>query len=431
MSKFYNSPVTGVDVAADFSIATILAPDGSIFKKAFRFNHDAEGFYYFLQEIKKVEETFGRPNPVFMESTGIYHLNLFYFLINNAVQCYVINPLVTNCNKNKEIRKVKNDKSDSFSIAKTGKFENIKTCNMVDLNIYELRLLCREYYSLVDERANIKKSISASLRLIFPGYETIFSDTTGLSSLAILKNYSSPQAVLSADTTSLITLLKTTSRKGLVWATNMYNKLIQVAQDALKIAFLSGESCSKLPRLLALYDSYTTQISAVENDIYSFIDSTRVDQKIRDCVALLDGIPGIAKLSAITLLAEIGDIEAFKKPKQLVAFFGIDPSVNQSGKFNGTKNKMSKRGTKLGRKVLYAVVLTSIRNKRNGEANNPVLQQYYQVNLKGKAKKVAFIAVMHKLLKYIFSVLKKQKPFEMRDPRIHEKMYLQNHSQAA
>lgn len=431
MSKFYSSPVTGIDIAADFSIATILAPDGSIYKKPFRFNHDAEGFNYFLQEIKKVEEIFDKPNPVFMEATGIYHLNLFYFLINNKVESYVINPIVTNCNKNKEIRKVKNDKSDSYAIAKTGKFEDIKTCNMVSLSIYELRLLCREYYTLVDERADIKKSISNILRLIFPGYEKIFSDTTGLSSLAILKHFPSPEAVISARGQCLIDLLKTTSRKGLVWATTIYNKLIHAAQDALKISFLSGESCSKLRRLLALYDSYTLQISDVEKDIYNFIDSTRVDQKLRDFVSLLDGIPGIAKLSAITLLAEIGDIEAFKKPKQLVAFFGIDPSVNQSGKFNGTKNKMSKRGTKLGRKVLYAVVLTSIRNKRNGEANNPVLQQYYQENLKGKAKKVAFIAVMHKLLKYIFSVLKHQKPFEIRDPRLHEKMYLQNHFHAA
>ena len=135
--------------------------------------------------------------------------------------------------------------------------------------------------------------------------------------------------------------------------------------------------------------------------------------------------------TAVTLIAEIGNIHAFKKPKQLVAFFGIDPSVNQSGKFNSSKNKMSKRGTRIGRKALYAVVLTSIRNKRNGEANNPVLQQYYKENLKGKPKKVAFIAVMHKLLKYIFSVIKNQEPFEIRDPRVHEKMYLKNNSVAA
>lgn len=58
MSKFYNSPVIGVDVAADFSVATILAPDGSIYKKAFRFNHDAEGFLFFLDTIKKSRRDF-------------------------------------------------------------------------------------------------------------------------------------------------------------------------------------------------------------------------------------------------------------------------------------------------------------------------------------------------------------------------------------
>lgn len=430
MSKFYNSPVIGVDVAADFSVATILAPDGSIHKKAFRFNHDAEGFSFFLDTIKKVEETFDRPSPVFMESTGIYHLNLFYYLNNNNIDCYVINPLVTHCNKNKEIRKVKNDKSDSYSIAKTGKYETIKTCNMVDINIYELRMLCREYYTLVDERADIKKKISAHLRLSFPGYEHVFSDIAGDSSLSILTTYPSPDCVLSASKDAMLSLLQSTSRKGLKWAQNTYEKLIYAAHNAKAISFLSDDF-SKLQRLIKLYKMYTEQISEIEASIHDFINDDCTSDKLRKCVELLDGIPGIAFISAVTLIAEIGDIDAFKKPKQLVAFFGIDPSVNQSGKFNGTKNKMSKRGTKLGRKVLYSVVLTSIRNKRNGEANNPVLQQYYKENLKGKAKKVAFIAVMHKLIKYIFSVLKNQKPFEIRDPRIHDQMYLKNLSVAS
>lgn len=426
MSKFYNAPVVGVDVAADFSVATILAPDGSIYKKAFRFEHDAKGFLYFLKTIKKVEEVFDRPSPVFMESTGIYHLNLFYFLMGNNVETYVVNPLVTNCNKNKEIRKVKNDKSDAFSIAKTGKFENIKTCNMLDVNIFELRMLCREYYNLVDERADIKKQLSSILRLCFPGYQNVFSDMTGNTSLAVLGAYPTPQAILDADPSELAKLIQTTSRKGLIWATKVYNTLIDVANDALKICFLSADVAAKSFRIMALYDSYTVQIDSVKTQIQAFIHSDRVSDELKNCVALLDTIPGIAFMTAVTLIAEIGDINAFKKPKQLVAFFGIDPSVNQSGKFNGTKNKMSKRGTKIGRKVLYSVVLTSIRNKRNREPNNPILQEYYKENLKGKPKKVAFIAIMHKLLKYIFSVLKNQVPFELRDPRVHEKMYLQN-----
>ncbi|WP_455794931.1 transposase [Clostridium butyricum] len=50
----------------------------------------------------------------------------------------------------------------------------------------------------------------------------------------------------------------------------------------------------------------------------------------------------------------MGDINGFIKPKHLVAFFGIDSSVNQSGKFQGTQCKISKeRGTRIGRRALY------------------------------------------------------------------------------
>lgn len=63
----------------------------------------------------------------------------------------------------------------------------------------------------------------------------------------------------------------------------------------------------------------TLKISAVEMDIYDFIDSFTSEQKVKDCVELLDSIPGITKLSAIALIAEIGDITDFKKTKQLLS----------------------------------------------------------------------------------------------------------------
>lgn len=115
-------------------------------------------------------------------------------------------------------------------------------------------------------------------------------------------------------------------------------------------------------------------------------------------------------------------------PKQLVAFFGVDPAVNESGNFKGDKIKMSKRGTRLGRRALYAVALASIRTKRNGEAMNPVLLKYYKENLKGKKAKVALVAVMHKLIKYLFAVLREQQEYQFRDPKLHQKMFLENNN---
>ena len=87
---------------------------------------------------------------------------------------------------------------------------------------------------------------------------------------------------------------------------------------------------------------------------------------------------------------------------------------------------MSKRGTRFGRRALYAVALASIRSKRNGQAMNKVLLDYYQDNLKGKKKKVALVAIMHKIVNYLFAVLRDQKPYEQRVPKLHQQMYLRD-----
>ena len=83
-------------------------------------------------------------------------------------------------------------------------------------------------------------------------------------------------------------------------------------------------------------------------------------------IDILCSIPGIGLLTAATIVAEVGDFTAFSKPDKLVAYFGIDPSVKQSGQFEGTENKMSKRGSRLLRRVIFTTALANVRKKRNG-----------------------------------------------------------------
>lgn len=90
---------------------------------------------------------------------------------------FVINPLITKSSKNGDIRKVKNDKKNSLSIARIGTFQNIKLSQQLSLNIFLLKTLVREYYKLTDTCSTFKKNLSADLRVIFPGYNTIFSDS--------------------------------------------------------------------------------------------------------------------------------------------------------------------------------------------------------------------------------------------------------------
>lgn len=148
-------------------------------------------------------------------------------------------------------------------------------------------------------------------------------------------------------------------------------------------------------------------------------------------IALLKSIPGIGDIVASIILGEIGDIDRFSNTKQLIAFSGIDPAVKQSGNFVGTKNKVTKRGSTFLRHALYIAATTSVRKESKGKQVNPVIYEYYQRKTETKAKKQALGAVMNKLLRIIFSVLKNKQPFRLITPDQQIEMYQKSLQRAA
>lgn len=427
LSKYLNNFVVGIDVASEFSFAAFLCPDGSQYRKPFKFDHSAVGFNYLLEQIKKAEEEFAMKPVFFMESTGVYHLTLFHFLKGNKFEALVINPLVTNFNKNKSIRKVKNDRNDALTIAKLGKYEDIKVSSDSDINTLTLKLLVRDYYKLIDARTSFKKKLSATLSIFFCGYQNVFSDVCGLVSVSILEKYPSPQAIISATKQEIVDILLL-SRKGLSWAEKKCQKLVECAENACFFGFADSKLSISVVSNLTLYKSIDAEANRLMDQIKEFINSPDLPPALQSNIKLLTSIAGIGFSTALTIIAEVGSVDRFLTPKQLVAFFGVDPAVNESGNFKSDRVKMSKRGTRFGRRALYAAALASIRTKRNGQPLNPVLLKYYQENLKGKKPKVALVAIMHKLIKYIYSVLKNQQEFQIRDPKVHKQMFLENNS---
>ena len=115
--------------------------------------------------------------------------------------------------------------------------------------------------------------------------------------------------------------------------------------------------------------------------MHELIDSNE-DTDFAKQIHLIETFKGAGFLSAISLMGEIGDFSAFSNPKQLFAYFGLDPAVKQSGKFEGTKIQMSKRGSAIARRIIHTLTLQSISTSRTGEAKNPVLRDYYLKNVK-------------------------------------------------
>lgn len=167
-------------------------------------------------------------------------------------------------------------------------------------------------------------------------------------------------------------------------------------------------------------------MQSVENIVERHSDELFVKQ-----IRLLETIKGCGFLSAVTLMCEIGDFSVFSSPKKLYAYLGLDPAVKQSGKFHGTNVKLSKRGSRLARRILHMMALNNIGISRSGEVKNPVLRSYYDNKCLSKPKMIAVSAVMHKLCNIIFAVLRDNRPFEIITPQQHNAAFQIDRSSAA
>ncbi|WP_448589293.1 transposase [Thermodesulfobium sp.] len=91
-----------------------------------------------------------------------------------------------------------------------------------------------------------------------------------------------------------------------------------------------------------------------------------------------------------------------------MAFAGIDPSVFQSGKFEG-KSKISKRGNRHLRRVIYIMTVNVIR------VNSFFKAYFLKRKQEGLPYKKAILATVHKLVRTIFAMLSHKTLFHVKN----------------
>ena len=415
-------PVAGIDVSKDFSDMCILAPDNTIFAQVKIF-HDKVSMERSLDFLTKAEEQFGKCPVLIMEATGHYHRLLWQFMQRSGYEASVINPIQSNAIKNINVRKIKNDKIDAHRIALLYRLQAIKPTNIPNQAITCLRALCRQHYDLKNDMVSYANRLTAHLDQVFPGYSKIFYDIIGSTSLTILSCWPSPQMILEVPTATLTRTIRTAAHKSKEYSCEKSRLLKETAKSALAVGVCHQASDMLIQTVVSMLLSLAQAVKQTDSEIQKTVTEA---PELKHNVELLKSIPGIADYSAAVILSEIGEFSAFQKPKQLVAFFGIDPSERQSGKFVGTKNKIFKRGSRHLRKILNMVAIANSFPLKNGTVLNPVMAAYYEKKAVSKPHKVVICAVMHKLVNIIFAVLRDQTPFEIRQPEEHRKMMLKN-----
>ncbi len=381
----------GIDIGKNTHVASLIDDKKNIIFKAFSFSNSIDGAQTLLSKI----ETHKSDLEIGMEATGHYWFSIYSFLVEKGFVVHVINPIQTDgWRHGLEIRKRKTDIIDSILIADLIRYGNFVETSLSNEDYLSLRNLSRFRTYLISSIGNLKRKTIALLDQVFPEYESTFSDIFGKTSKEILKTFSTPSDFESISSDKLNQTLENIRAKK--YAKKKINELSTKAKSSFGVNFC--------------LDSFSLQIKLLINQI-SFIDEqvSTVEEKISAIMKKLDSpissIPGIGPINGAVILGEIGDISRFSNASKLVAYSGIDATVSQSGNYEASINRMSKRGSAYLRRALFQAALRA-------EFCDPVFSAFYQKKIsEGKHHLVATNAVARKLIHTIYAVLSKNEKY--------------------
>ena len=96
----------------------------------------------------------------------------------------------------------------------------------------------------------------------------------------------------------------------------------------------------------------------------------QLDQRAQDLLAYnldfqrLKTLPGVGAITALTILAEVGDLRRFRHHRQFLKYCGLDLAKSQSGQNKGHE-VLSKRGNKRLRLAFWMAGLVTIHQREN------------------------------------------------------------------
>jgi len=154
--------------------------------------------------------------------------------------------------------------------------------------------------------------------------------------------------------------------------------------------------------LRALLAALEGERVSIERELLRAIES---DPGWRERLTLLQSVPGVGLVTALTLLAELPELGRLSE-KHVAALVGVAPMNRDSGRKRGVRRTIGGRSSV--RKVLYMAALTATKH-------NPAIKAFYErLRAAGKPAKVALTACMRKLLTILNAITKTGRAWETR-----------------
>lgn len=380
----------GIDVAKFKHSAAVIGEGGERLLSGFEFANSIDGFQQLLARLSSVGASCDRSTAC-LEATGHYGRNLVRFLESHGYRVAEVNPLLTsNWRKAMSMRSVKNDAVDAEALALWLFAGNPAQRRQSAEGSDGLRSLTRFRSSSSHIMGDCKRRAVALLDVLFPELQGFFSDAFCKTSVAVLQAWPGSQPLARAHVDSIEEVMRAASGGRCARAHAVRLKALaesSIGQDSAPLGF-------QLRQLLSRIAFLQSQLAELDKELTRLVGASPIMT-----------IPGIGVVCAAGILGELGDVSRFGNASRIVAFAGCDPTVFASGEFEGTRARLSKRGSPYLRWYLW---VAADRARRY----DPALKAYYlKKRSEGKCYKVAISAVVRKLCAIIYAVLRDEKPY--------------------
>lgn len=396
--------VIGADIAKKVHVARAVDFRGIELGKDCVFHNNQEGLTKLATWMKELGQIHEKTDILFgLEPTGHYWFPLAAFLKEQGIQVVIVNPHHVNTTKELEDNsQTKSDYKDAKVIANLMKDGKYSESHLPTKEYAELRILMNFREKIMVSLNQAKTRITAWLDRYFPEYSQVFKDWEGKASQMVLRQFPTPEEIVSLGASGVLTHWKTEIKRGvgIKRAEQLY------AAATVSIGLTEGLTAARieLTALLDQYDLYGKQEETIMANVLQILENIPGTKQMLN-------IPGVGMLTVAGFLAEVGDLSNYDHGQQIIRLAGLNLTENSSGIRKGMTG-ISKRGRSRLRGILFRAMLPMVAKNKEFKA----LHEYYITRKQNPLKKKqSIIALCGKLIRVLYTLGTKQKEYDAND----------------
>ncbi|MFD1040506.1 IS110 family transposase [Virgibacillus byunsanensis] len=392
--------IIGVDIAKQTHVARAQDFRGVQFGKPLYLENSMEGFQTFNHWMNELTAQHKKSDVIIgMEPTGHYWLPLAYWLMEKRLKVVVVNP--AHVKKSKELddnSPTKNDVKDARVISRLIQDGRYSEPHLPEGIYAELREGMNMYEQLMKDLQAVQGRVHQWIDRYFPEYTTVFAKWEGQSSIQVLKMGMFPDEIVETDEMTILTEIRKEVKRGV--GLKKVRQLKEIARHSIGIQ--EGKTMARM-KINTLMDQYTLLHEKI-SEVWEMIEG--LTSTIPGVKEMTD-IKGIGDITIAAFLAEVGNLNDYNHPEQIIKLAGLNLKLATSGKWKG-KTVITKRGRPKLRALLFKVILPLVNHNPAFKA----LHEYFTTRKENPLKKKqSLIALCCKLIRILFTVGKKQVAF--------------------